>query len=130
MRMHLNRKQAVQYLREVDYPMSERTWYRWRLYLNKTIIDRLYQVAQYEFPEQHQESIEEIKAARKKMWENVWKIKDPFKQNIMMQNLLNTLPLKSEYYYASKGVIEKPESNKEDNIIQESEPTEYTPQVE
>ena len=128
--MHLNRYQAVQYLKDTDYPMSERTWYRWRLYLNKTIIDRLYQVAQYEFPEQHQESIEEIKAARKKMWENVWKVKDPFKQNIMMQNLLNTLPLKSEYYLASKGVIEhKPEEN---NTIQEStisEP-EYTPQVE
>ena len=81
---------------------------------------RLYEVAQYEFPEQHLEAIEEIKAARKVMWENVYKVKDPFKQNIMIQNLINSRPLLSAYYDATKGVIEKPES-KEDILIQESE---------
>ena len=105
-------------MKEAGYPMSERTWYRWRAWVKKTVMERLYEVAQYEFPEQHLESIEEIKAARKLMWENVHKVKDPFKQNIMIQNLLNLLPLKAQYYDSTKDVIEKPEPEKP---IQESE---------
>jgi hypothetical protein len=120
MRMHLKRKAAVQYMKDAEFPMSERSWYRWCKKLNKTMMERLYEVAQYEFPEQHLEAIEEIRTARKLMWENVHKVKDPFKQNIMVQNIINTLPLRSSYYDATKGVIEKPES-KEDNTIQESE---------
>lgn len=121
MRMHLRPKQALQYLKENGHEMAESTLYGWKRHINKTVQERLYEVAQYEFPEQHLEAIEEIKAARKKMWENVDRIKDPFKQNIAIQNLLNLLPLSSSYYDATKGVIEKPEP-KEDNTIQESEP--------
>jgi hypothetical protein len=120
MRMHLRPKQALLYLKDNGHEMAESTLYGWKRMIKKTVQERLYEVAQYEFPEQHLEAIEEIRTARKLMWENVHKVKDPFKQNIMVQNIINTLPLRSSYYDATKGVIEKPES-KEDNPIQESE---------
>jgi hypothetical protein len=120
MRMHLKWKQAERYLIDENHEMGESTWYRWKKRLTSESQQRLYEIAQYEFPEQHLEAIEEIRTARKLMWENVHKVKDPFKQNIMVQNIINTLPLRSSYYDATKGVIEKPES-KEDNPIQESE---------
>jgi len=122
MRMHLRPKQALQYLKENGHPMAESTLYGWKRWARKTTQARLYEVAQYEFPEQHLEAIEEIRAGRKRMWENIEKVKDPFKQNIMIQNLLNLLPLSSQYYDATKGVIEKPDHEpQEDNAIQESE---------
>jgi len=34
----------------------------------------------------------------------------------MIQNILNTLPLLSDYYDATKGVIEKPEKDNNTNI--------------
>ena len=119
MRMHLRPKQALQYLKENGHFMAESTLYEWKRKIKKTMIERLYEVAQYEFPEQHLESIEEIKAARKRLWENIDKIKDPYKQSILIINVLNTLPLKAQYYDSTKGVIEKPEPDKE-TIIQES----------
>jgi hypothetical protein len=120
MRMHLKWNLAERYLESEGHAMGESTWYRWKQRLTKETLERLYEVAQYEFPEQHLEAIEEIKAGRKKMWDNIAKIKDPFKQNIAIQNLLNLLPLSSQYYDATKGVIEKPES-KEDNSVQKQE---------
>lgn len=121
MRLHLKWPQAEQYLKDAEQPMAKPTWYRWKQRLRQNIQERLYEVAQYEFPEQHLQAIEEIRAARAIMWKNIDKIKDPFKQNIAIQNLLNLLPLSSSYYDATKGVIEKPSESKEDNIIQESE---------
>ena len=121
MRMHLKWHQAQAFLKEEEQIMSERTWYRWRQRLTKETQERLFDIAKYEHPIQHQESIEEIKVARKVMWQNIWKIKDPFKQNIAIQNVLNTLPLKSDYYDATKDVIEKPAEVQKDTTIQEQE---------
>jgi hypothetical protein len=120
MRMHLKPDQALQYLADHNHPMGRSTWFKWKQRLNKTVQERLYEVAQYEFPEQHLHSIEEIRAARQKMWENVERIKDPFKQNIAIQNLINTLPLLSQYYDNTRGVIQKPESTEQETIISES----------
>ena len=118
--MHMTRAQALQYLKDVGYPTSQAALYRWRRWAKATMQERLYELAQYEWPEQHLEAIEELKAGRRKMWENIQKIHDPFKQNLAIQNLLNLLPLTSEYYAATKGVIEKPVESKEDIVIQES----------
>ena len=57
------------------------------------------------------------------MWENVEKVKDPFKQNIMIQNLINLLPLSSQYYDATKGVIEKPVESKETTVPESEQQT-------
>ena len=66
--MHLRPKQALEYLREQGHPMAEPTLYKWKRILKQRAQDRLYEVARYEFPEQHLEAIEEIKVARQEMW--------------------------------------------------------------
>jgi len=125
MRMHLRPKQALKYLEDHGHPMKEPTLYGWKRRINKSIQERLYQIAEYEFSEQHVQAIEELKAGRKRMWENIDKIKDPFKQNIAIQNLLNLLPLSSSYYDATKGVIQKPEQESlQQTPLQESEDSE------
>ena len=122
MRMHLRPKQALKYLEDSGHPMAESTWYGWKRFLNKTMQERLYEVAQYEFPEQHLESIEEIKIARKEMWTNYRAEKDPLKKATILEKIINTRPLLSSYYDSTKGVIEKPEQESiRETTIQESE---------
>jgi hypothetical protein len=119
--MHLVPDKALLYLKnEYEIVMSDRTLRRWKQRIRTQVNDRLYYIAQYEFPIQHAESIEEIETGRKLMWKNILKIKDPYKQNLAIQNVLNLLPLKSQYYDNTRGVIEKPNESAEETVIQES----------
>ena len=122
MRLHLPPDKGRLYLeKEYNIKMGASTLRRYKQILKQMSRDRLYDIAEYGFEQQHINAIDETEAARQKMWENVWKVTDPFRQNIMIQNILNTLPLLSSYYDATKGVIEKPNEPQEDNPIQESE---------
>lgn len=125
MRLHLKPDKAKLYLEnEYNIRMGASTLRRYKQYLREQSRERLYDIAEYGFEQQHINAIDETEAARRKMWENVWKVEDPFKQNIMIQNILNTLPLLSEYYDSTKGVIQKPAITKENPTLQEPEPTE------
>ena len=124
MRMHLRPKQALEYLKEHGHPMAEPTLYKWKRVLKQNAQQRLYDVVKYEWPEQHIESIEEIKAARKRLWENIDKIKDPYKQSLLILNVLNTLPLKSQYYDSTQDVVENKQSTDNEKVdIQEQAST-------
>jgi hypothetical protein len=108
MRMHLDAKTAQQYLQEHGYNMKLITVYKWRQKLKREGMKRLYEVAKYDAPEAHIAAIEEINAARKKIWENIDKIKDPYKQSLLILQVIETLPLRSEYYDSTREVLEKP----------------------
>ncbi len=122
MRLHLKPDKAQLYLeKEYNIKMGASTLRRYKQILREKARERLYDIAEYGFEQQHINAIDETEAARQKMWENVWKVTDPFKQNIMIQNILNTLPLLSSYYDATKGVIEKPDESSKETV---SVPTE------
>lgn len=114
--MHLTRQQAVIYLKQVGYQMSERSWYRWKTHLENTKRERLYQIAQIGLTDEHTDSIEEIETARKLLWTEYHKAVRPTERAIILEKIINTRPLLSSYYDSTQGVIEKPV--KEDTDIQ------------
>lgn len=103
--------------------MAEPTLYKWKRILKKRAIDRLYEVAQYEFPEQHLEAIEEIKVARQEMWKQYEAAIKPLEKATILEKIINTRPLLSQYYDSTKDVIEKPVTEENPTIPQTVEPT-------
>jgi len=115
--MHLKRKQAVEYMKYAEYPMSERTWYRWVQKLNNSKRERLYEIARIGYEEEHTDSIEEIETARKLLWKEYEECKGAVSRAAILEKIINTRPLLSSYYDSTKEVVEKPVA-KEDNDIQ------------
>ena len=66
MRMHLKPDKALLYLKdEHKIKMADQPYTRWKQIINTQVNQRLYHIAQYDFPKQHVEAIEEIRTARK-----------------------------------------------------------------
>jgi hypothetical protein len=120
--MHLKRKQAVQYMKDAEYPMSERTWYRWVQRLNNSKRERLYEIARIGYEEEHTDSIEEIETARKLLWKEYEECKGAVSRATILEKIINTRPLLSSYYDSTQEVVEKPVATvKEDDNIQITE---------
>jgi hypothetical protein len=132
--MHLNREQALTYLKETGYPMGKTTWYRWKVQLNHEKQKRLYEIARIGYEEEHTDSIEEIETARKLLWKEYHNCKGPVSRASILEKIINTRPLLSSYYDSTKEVIEKPVNQrttiKEDNNIQITTTAERIPPVE
>ena len=122
--MHLKRKEAVQYMIDVEYPMSERTWYRWVNRLNLQKRERLYEIARIGYEEEHTDSVEEIETARRLLWKEYHDCKGAVSRASILEKIINTRPLLSSYYDSTKEVLEKPtdatskSTTEEDNNIQ------------
>lgn len=133
--MHLNREQAITYLKEIGYPMGKSTWYRWKVQLNHEKQKRLYEIARIGYEEEHTDSIEEIETARKLLWKEYHNCKGSVSRASILEKIINTRPLLSSYYDSTKGVLEKPDharsTTEEDNNIQRPATTaERIPPVE
>ena len=107
MRMRLTEKQALAYLKEVGFEMSDTTWYREKNKLEKMKLKRLYHIAQIGFQDQHLETIDQYEMGFKMMWQNVLREQNPYRQNIMIKDILLLKPYLSAYYEATKLIIDK-----------------------
>ena len=70
-RMRLTEKQALAYLKEVGFEMSDTTWYREKNKVEKLKLKRLYHIAQIGFQDQHLDRIDIYEMGFKMMWQNV-----------------------------------------------------------
>jgi hypothetical protein len=120
--MHLKREQALTYLKDVGYPMGKSTWYRWKILLNNTKRERLYEIARIGYEEEHTDSVEEIETARKLLWKEYHDCKGAVSRASILEKIINTRPLLSSYYDSTKVVLEKKPNarttTEEDNNIQ------------
>jgi hypothetical protein len=73
MRMRLVERDALAYLKEVGFEMSDTTWYREKNKLEKMKLQRLYHITKIGFEDQHLETIDELQMSFKMMWQNVMK---------------------------------------------------------
>jgi len=110
MRMRLTEKQALAYLKEVGFEMSDTTWYREKNKLEKMKLKRLYHIAQIGFQDQHLERIDNTELCLKLMWENYHRETDAWKKFQMAKDLILVQPYLSSYYEATKLVIDKQQS--------------------
>ena len=120
--MHLKPAQAMQYLKDIEHPMSKVTWFRWKRRLNAEKQKRLYEIARIGYEEEHTDSIEEIETARKLLWKEYHNCKGAVSRASILEKIINTRPLLSSYYDSTKEVLEKPNNARttieEDNNIQ------------
>ena len=106
-RMRLNEKQSLEYLKEVGFDIGPATYYREKRKVEQLKLKRLYHIAKIGFQDQHLERIDIYEMGFKMMWQNVLLEKDPYKRNSMIKDILLLQPYLSAYYEATKLVIDK-----------------------
>jgi hypothetical protein len=104
-RMRLNEKQSLEYLKEVGFDIGPATFYREKRKVEELKLKRLYHIAKIGFQDQHLERIDIYEMGFKMMWQNVLLEKDPYKRNSMIKDILLLQPYLSAYYEATKLVI-------------------------
>ena len=107
MKMRLTEKEALQYLSDYGFEMSDTTWYREKNKLEKMKLERLYHIAKYRFDEQHLERVDTVEIIQKMMWRNVYEEKDPYKRNQILKDILSIQPYLSGIYEATMYVMKE-----------------------
>ena len=119
-RMRLNEKQSLEYLKDAGFEIGPATFYREKAKVEAMKFKRLYHIAKIGFQDQHLERIEVYEVGFKMMWKNVRLEKDPYKCNSMIKDILLLQPYLSAYYEATKLVLEKkPDYNEESDKEQQ-----------
>ena len=106
-RMRLNEKQSLEYLKEVGFDIGPATYYREKRKVEQMKLKRLYHIAKIGFEDQHLDRIDIYEMGFKMMWQNVLLEKDPYKRNSMIKDILMLQPYLSAYYEATKLIIDK-----------------------
>ena len=109
-RMRLTEKQSLAYLKEMGFEISPKTYYNDKRKVESLKLRRLYQIAEIGFQDQHLETIDQYEMAFKMMWQNVLREQNPFRQNVMIKDILLLKPYLSAYYEATKLIIDKQQS--------------------
>jgi hypothetical protein len=104
-RMRLNEKQSLEYLKEVGFDIGQATYYREKRQVEQMKLKRLYHIVKIGFQDQHLERIDVYEMGFKMMWNNVLLEKDPYKSNAMIKDILLLQPYLSAYYETTKLVI-------------------------
>jgi hypothetical protein len=107
MRMRLTRAQAVAYLQGEGYPMSATTLGRIKSWLRRTELQRLHQIAQYGFEQQHLARIDMCEHIEQLMWQNYHLEKNHYLKVRILKEIKELQPYISTYYDTTRGVIEK-----------------------
>jgi len=107
MRMRLTEKEALEYLRNAGFEMSDTTWYREKKQLEEMKLKRLYHIAKIGFEDQHLQRIDICELIEKLMWQNMKEEKDPYKRNQILKDILSMQPLLSTYHESTKEVMKE-----------------------
>ena len=114
MRMRLTTDQALQYLKDNEFPLSRASYFRYKKKLEEKKLKRLYEIAKIGFQDQHLETIDQYEMGFKMMWQNVLREQNPFRQNVMIKDILLLKPYLSAYYEATKLIIDKQQSDNQE----------------
>jgi hypothetical protein len=125
--MRMTRKEALNYLQEVGYPMSEGTLGRIKAWLKKTERERLNFIAAIGFESQHLARIDMCENIEKLMWENYHKETSYYRKVMILKEIKELQPYISTYYEATKAVIAKPDGRGQESS---SIPEDIVPAVE
>jgi hypothetical protein len=110
MRMRLSQANAVKYIEaNLGKRITDRTFRRWKRYLESEKLKRLYEIGQYGFVDQHLERIDQLELIQQLMWENYHLEKNPEKKTVILERISKIQPYLSAYYEATKYVAERPQ---------------------
>jgi hypothetical protein len=106
-RMRLNEKQTLEYLKEVGFDIGPATYYREKRQIEQMKLKRLYNIAKIGFQDQHLDRIDNTELCLKLMWENYHLEQDPFKRFQMLKNIIMVQPYLSSCYETTKLVFDQ-----------------------
>ena len=115
-RMRLNQKQSLEYLREVGFDIGQTTFYREKRKVESLKLKRLYHIAKIGFQDQHLDRIDNTELCLKLMWENYHLEQDPFKRFQMLKDIILVQPYLSAYYETTKLIVEKQKRQQNDKL--------------
>lgn len=105
--MRLTEKQAMLYMKNNEMEISGRTWRRDKKKINDVKLDRIYEIAQYGFEDQHLERIDKCELIEQMMWQQFAFETRPYQRTLILEKIVKMQPYLSAYYEATKKVIEK-----------------------
>jgi hypothetical protein len=108
--MKLKLNQCLEYVEEVGYKMSERTYYRKKKQVEDMKLERMRFIAKVAYEEQHLERLDKMELIENQMWTNYWREKEPYKKVKILNEIANIQPIVSAYYDATKGLLEDREA--------------------
>jgi hypothetical protein len=108
--MKLKLNQCLEYVEEVGYKMSERTYYRKKKQVEDMKLERMRFIAKVAYEEQHLERLDKMELIENQMWTNYWREKEPYKKVKILSEIANIQPIVSAYYDATKGLLEDREA--------------------
>ncbi len=131
--MRLTRKEALDYLREQGYHISNSTLGRIKSELKRNSLSRMHKIAAYEFHEQHLNRIDTCELIAKLMWQEYGKERSPYRRVLILKEIKEIQPYLSSYYQTTKMVLESKygldEYNKNNPSSTSSEDTGKIPPV-
>ena len=112
MRMHLNEREALDYLQTYGFHMSRASLYRHKNNLKKRTRERLSIIAAKTFEEQHLERIDELELIKKLMWENYHEEATAYKRVMILREIKDVQRFISAYYEATEDFVTDKKTDK------------------
>ena len=119
--MRLNLREALEYLKNTGFDISERTYFRYKKKVESMKWERLKHYANL-FTSQHLKRIDRLELIEQLMWKCFEDEKSPFKRTIILEKIASVQPFISNYYDSTQFVLQ---SRMSTDIIKDKE--EFTP---
>ena len=94
--MRLSRKEAVNYLTEHGYPISDSTLGRIKSELKRNSLSRMHKIVAYEFHQQHLNRIDNCELIAKLMWQEYAKETSPYRRVLILKEIKELQPYLSD----------------------------------
>ena len=103
--MRLTTEQALIYLKEHGYAMSESKYFRQKRKVESMKLQRVYHISKLGFEHQHLERIDQLNLILKEMWKCYREERQPLKKAQILLYIAQIQPYLSQYYAATKNIV-------------------------
>jgi hypothetical protein len=111
--MKLGEKEGLEYLFRKGFKISRQYYHKLKKQIKESRFDRLNLIARTEFVDQHLERIDTLNLIQHEMWVQYYKEKEPFKKVQILEKIAELQTYLTEFYDASRYVMEKSIQQKE-----------------
>lgn len=98
-------KESIAYLKGYGYDINERTLRRIKQNIKENRFTRIKDIFDFELIDSHINAIDLLLTSIKEMWANYEKETDPYKKVEINIQIINTLPLLTDYYWGTRKIV-------------------------
>lgn len=104
--MRLTYVQALEYMKDAGFPISEGTYKREKRKINDLKLQRLHHIAAIGFEDQHLARIDNCEMIERLMWKDYLSECSPYKRVMILKEIKELQPYISSYYEATRYVMQ------------------------